>query len=203
MMQEAFRAYLEEAIGRENALVAFSAFEQPASVAVRMNPFKTSGVFDGEPVQWSKWGRILEERPLFTLDPHFHGGAYYVQDSSSMFVGEVFRQCLESMDSPVGRPVRVLDLCAAPGGKASHLAEKLQGTGMVEARDLTEYKVSLIEENIERHGLTNMKAVQMDATILDKESIGKADILICDLPCSGLGVLGKKTDLKYILRYFC
>ena len=91
----------------------------------------------------------------------------------------------------------IIDVCAAPGGKASHLAEKLQGTGMVEARDLTEYKVSLIEENIERHGLGNMKAVQMDATILDEDSVEKADILICDLPCSGLGVLGKKTDIRY------
>ena len=68
---------------------------------------------------------------------------------------------------------------------------------MVEARDLTEYKVSLIEENIERHGLANMRAVQMDATVLDEASINKADVLICDLPCSGLGVLGKKTDIRY------
>ena len=68
---------------------------------------------------------------------------------------------------------------------------------MVEARDLTEYKVSLIEENIERHGLENMNAVQMDATVFDEASEEKADVLICDLPCSGLGVMGKKTDIRY------
>ena len=68
---------------------------------------------------------------------------------------------------------------------------------MVEARDLTEYKVSLIEENIERHGLSNMQAVQMDATVYDADSVEKADVLICDLPCSGLGVMGKKTDIRY------
>ena len=91
----------------------------------------------------------------------------------------------------------VIDVCAAPGGKSTHVAEKLGGTGMVEARDLTEYKVSLIEDNISRHELTNMKAVCMDATVFDQESVDKADVLICDLPCSGLGVLAKKTDIRY------
>ena len=118
----------------------------------------------------------------------FQEGLFYVQDISSMMVAEVASPQKDNY---------IIDVCAAPGGKASHLAEKLQGTGMVEARDLTEYKVSLIEENIERHGLTNMKAVQMDALCFDEESVEKADVLICDLPCSGLGVLGKKTDIRY------
>ena len=91
----------------------------------------------------------------------------------------------------------IIDVCAAPGGKSTHIAEKLSGTGMVEARDLTEYKIGLIEENIARHACTNMKAVQMDATVYDEDSKEKADIVIADLPCSGLGVLRKKTDIKY------
>ena len=118
----------------------------------------------------------------------FEEGLFYVQDISSMMVAEV---------AAPEKGNYIIDVCAAPGGKSSHLAEKLEGTGMVEARDLTEYKVSLIEENIERHGLENMNAVQMDATVLDEASLGKADILICDLPCSGLGVMGKKTDIRY------
>jgi 16S rRNA C967 or C1407 C5-methylase (RsmB/RsmF family) len=126
MIKDTFRVYLEEAIGRDNALVAFSAFEKPASVAVRQNPFKKCHSFDGEPVLWSKWGQILGERPVFTLDPHFHAGAYYVQDSSSMFVGEVFRQCLDDIKLPQGRSLRVLDLCAAPGGKTTDLAASLR-----------------------------------------------------------------------------
>ena len=118
----------------------------------------------------------------------FEEGLFYVQDISSMMVAELAAPEQNSY---------IIDVCAAPGGKSSHLAEKMLGTGTVEARDLTEYKVSLIEENIERHGLGNMKAVQMDAAILDEASIGKADVLICDLPCSGLGVMGKKTDIRY------
>lgn len=118
----------------------------------------------------------------------FEEGLFYVQDVSSMMVAEIAAPDMGSY---------IIDVCAAPGGKSSHLAEKLEGTGRVEARDLTEYKVSLIEENIVRHGLENMNAVQIDATIYDEASEEKADVLICDLPCSGLGVMGKKTDIRY------
>lgn len=124
---------------------------------------------------------------LMSLDS-FNDGWFYVQDISSMMVANT---CDVKEDN------YVIDVCAAPGGKSTHVAEILAGTGMVEARDLTEYKVSLIEENIERHELTNMKAVMWDATVLDEKAKDKADILICDLPCSGLGVLGKKTDIRY------
>ena len=117
----------------------------------------------------------------------FQKGHFYVQDVSSM-------QVAEWADPKEGD--YVIDVCAAPGGKAIHLAEKLSGTGYVEARDLTEYKVALIEENIERSGLDNIEAVCQDATINDEASYEKADILIADLPCSGLGILGKKPDLK-------
>ena len=120
-IKESFRRYLEEAIGSENALVAFSAFDAPASVSVRVNPFKPASCGslwqNSRQVPWNRLGHLLEERPVFTLDPCFHAGAYYLQDSSSMFVGEIFRKMLQQMEVPSGRIIRVLDLCAAPGGK--------------------------------------------------------------------------------------
>ena len=91
----------------------------------------------------------------------------------------------------------VIDVCAAPGGKAIHMAELLKGSGHVEARDLTEYKTQKIWENVERSGLSNISVVCQDALLKTEASIEKADILIADLPCSGLGVLGRKPDLKY------
>lgn len=144
-------------------------------------------------------GVIVGELPLeyaFTISgfdylealDSFSQGLFYVQDVSSMMVAEWAK---------VSEGDYVIDVCAAPGGKSTHVAELLNGTGMVEARDLTEYKVSLIEDNISRHELTNMKAVCMDATVFDEGSVDKADVLICDLPCSGLGVLAKKTDIRY------
>lgn len=118
----------------------------------------------------------------------FQKGAFYVQDISSMLVAHI-------ADPKEGDTV--IDVCAAPGGKALHMAELLRGTGHVEARDLTDYKVNLIRENIERSGMNNIEAVRWDATALDEKSVEAADIVVADLPCSGLGVLGKKTDLKY------
>lgn len=118
----------------------------------------------------------------------FQKGAFHVQDVSSMLVS-----CLAN---PKERDY-VIDVCAAPGGKALHMAELLGGSGHVEARDLTDYKVNLIWDNIRRSGMKNIEALRMDATLFDEASAGKADIVVADLPCSGLGVLGKKTDLKY------
>jgi 16S rRNA (cytosine967-C5)-methyltransferase len=118
----------------------------------------------------------------------FQEGLFYVQDISSMLVAEW------AQPKPGDY---CIDVCAAPGGKSIHLAEKLKGTGMVEARDLTSYKVEQIQANIIRCGLGNMKAVQKDATMQDADSVGRADVLLADLPCSGLGILRKKTDIKY------
>ena len=118
----------------------------------------------------------------------FQKGAFSVQDISSMLVAHL----AEPKEGD-----EIIDVCAAPGGKALHMAEVLCGTGHVQARDLTEYKVGLIEENILRSGMTNIEAVRWDATQKDETAVEKADIVVADLPCSGLGVLGKKTDLKY------
>ena len=118
----------------------------------------------------------------------FREGDFQVQDISSMLVSEIADPKKEDY---------VIDVCSAPGGKALHMADKLGETGYVEARDLTDYKVSLIEDNIERSGMKNIRAVKQDALICDEESKEKADIVLADLPCSGLGVLGKKTDIKY------
>ena len=120
--------------------------------------------------------------------PEFAEGLFYVQDISSMQVAQT---------AQVSSGDYVIDVCAAPGGKALHIAEKLKGTGHVDARDLTKYKVALIQENIKKSKLDNIKAHRQDATIFDTNSQEKADVVIADLPCSGLGVLGKKPDIKY------
>ena len=117
----------------------------------------------------------------------FRQGLIQVQDVSSAFVGELADPAPGSF---------VIDVCAAPGGKSLHLADKLKGTGMVEARDLTEAKVALIEENRQRCHAENLRPIQQDALEYDPSSEKKADILIADLPCSGLGIMGKKPDIK-------
>ena len=90
----------------------------------------------------------------------------------------------------------VIDVCAAPGGKSLQLADMLSGSGTVEARDLTEQKAEMIRENIQRSGFKNIRARVMDALVPDEESYYRADILMADLPCSGLGIAARKPDIK-------
>ena len=118
----------------------------------------------------------------------FQNGWIQVQDAASAFVGEL-------ADPREGD--YIIDVCAAPGGKSLHLADKLKGTGMVEARDLSYQKTALIEENVARFGAANIKTVVGDALVPDEDAMEKADIVIADLPCSGLGIIGKKPDIKY------
>lgn len=124
---------------------------------------------------------------LSSLDV-FQAGMITVQDLSSMMAG---------IAANPKKGDYIIDVCAAPGGKSLHMAELLEGTGMVEARDLTEYKVNLIKENNSRMRYKNIKAIVKDATEPDLESVEKADIVMADLPCSGLGVIGNKSDIKY------
>lgn len=118
----------------------------------------------------------------------FRKGWIQVQDVSSGFVGEI-------ADPQPGD--RVLDVCGAPGGKSLHIADKLKGTGLVVVRDLTEGKIKMVEENIFRTGFGNMRAEVWDALKFDENWEDQADIVIADLPCSGLGIIGKKPDIKY------
>lgn len=118
----------------------------------------------------------------------FRKGWIQVQDVSSGFVGDI-------ADPKPGAVV--LDVCGAPGGKSLHIADKLRGTGLVVVRDLTEQKIRLVEENVERTGFTNIRTEVWDALEFDPRWEAKADIVIADLPCSGLGIIGKKPDIKY------
>lgn len=118
----------------------------------------------------------------------FEEGSFTVQDVSSMLVAEA---------AEVKEGMTILDVCAAPGGKACHAAVKLRESGKVIACDLTEYKVRMIEENKKRQKLEQLETRVWDAREFDPSLEETADILFCDLPCSGLGVIGKKPDIKY------
>ena len=184
--------------GNEKTQEILAAFQSGNSISIRVNTTKCTpselkdilcdeGVCVEE-IEGLDYAFVISGFDYLNSLESFRNGLFYVQDVSSMMVAEYAKP--EHGDY-------VIDVCAAPGGKSTHIAELLNGSGFVEARDLTDYKVSLIEENIKRHGLSNMGAVCMDATVFDEASVEKADILICDLPCSGLGVLGRKKDIRY------
>lgn len=127
--------------------------------------------------------------------PGFKQGEFFIQDESSMLLYHVAKaeeELANQADS-----LKVLDLCAAPGGKTTHFAQKLGNQVFIEARDLSQKKVDLINENIERLGLENVETVVWDALIPDHDKREWADIVIADLPCSGFGIVSKKNDIKY------
>ena len=162
---------------------------QEASVSVRLNPFKGLAGPEGTPVPWSPYGRILSGRPAFTLDPLFHAGCYYVQDSSAMFVGYLFRKLL------TGRgPLRVLDLCAAPGGKTTDLAASLRGAygdGFVlVANEVMKARVGVLDDNVARWGDPNVVVTSVDPGAFARLA-GWFDIIVADVPCSGEGMFRK------------
>lgn len=118
----------------------------------------------------------------------FTDGKFYVQDVAAMLVTEVL--------APKAGDI-VIDVCAAPGGKTTHIAEKMQNKGQIIAFDIYEHKIKLINENLQRLGITICDTLRADAAILNPEYIQTADCVLVDAPCSGLGIIGKKPDIKY------
>ena len=186
------------AYGDEKTEDILKTFLQETRVSIRTNENRITPAQLKERLR--KEGVTVEENPslpyafyisgfdyLMSLDT-FQEGLFYVQDISSMQVAEL---------AAPREGDYVIDVCAAPGGKSIHIAEKMHGTGHVDARDLTPYKVDRMEENRRRCETDNMASSCKDARVFEAESEEKADIVIADLPCSGLGVIRKKTDIKY------
>lgn len=115
-------------------------------------------------------------------------GLFTIQDISSMLVGKVMNPKEKSL---------VLDVCSAPGGKTTHIATLMKNTGQVVSRDIYEHKLKLIKASSKRLNLTNVDVQEFDGLSLDKDSIGKFDYVLADVPCSGLGIIRRKPEIKY------
>lgn len=124
----------------------------------------------------------------------FKKGAFYICDRSSMADGEALLKILPSLPE---NNIKLLDICASPGGKSVQAADILSARGEVISRDVSEKKVARIRENAERTGLSNIHPEVADATVFDPASEGAYDAVIADVPCSGLGVMGMKPDIRY------
>lgn len=190
--------YWIEACGREVTTLMLKSFmeERPTTVRLKTNQIDKNVILESLKNQDIRVKRapyfpyayqVAGYNYLPALEA-FKKGWIFPQDVSSMLVAEV---------ADLHQGDYVIDLCAAPGGKSLHAADKLAGYGMVEARDLSEDKMSLIRDNIERADLINIRPVRKDALLMDQASVEKADVVFCDLPCSGLGVIGRKPDIKY------
>lgn len=181
----AFQATMKDMLAEEYPAFAAS-LETEAPVSLHLHPRKQGAQFPATaPVPWYEGGFYLAERPSFTLDPLFHAGAYYVQEASSMLVAAAFRQCF-----PEGRPLRVLDLCAAPGGKSTLLTSLLPEGSWLLANEVIRSRYQILRYNLSKWGYNNTFTSNHDVEDFQKLS-SFFDLVLVDAPCSGEGLFRK------------
>lgn len=160
------------------------AIDSEPPVSIRFNPLKGAYPADTyERVAWAKEGYYLPERYTFTFDPHFHAGMYYVQEASSMFLGHVIRQYVQS-------PVRYLDLCAAPGGKSTDAIASLPEGSLVVCNEIVRNRAHILAENIAKWGAANCFVSNNEASDFARLT-HYFDVVAVDAPCSGEGMFRK------------
>ena len=202
MVQYSFPQWMVERFirqyGLEDAERLCDWYNQPAAMWIRTNTLKTTR---------AELKQILEKEGLAVSESHhtpeglkienavnlhklksFQQGLFTVQDESSMLVA------LAAEPAP-GQ--RVLDVCSAPGGKTTHMAQLMKNKGTIYACDIHKHRLDLIAENCKRLGISNVELVQQDGTKLTKRWQEPFDVVLCDVPCSGLGVLGRRADARW------
>jgi 16S rRNA C967 or C1407 C5-methylase (RsmB/RsmF family)/NOL1/NOP2/fmu family ribosome biogenesis protein len=177
--------FLERISGQDylDAGSLLGALDGPAPVSIRINPMKWSGKpVESTPVPWCSSGHYLQSSPSFTSDPLFHAGCYYVQEASSMFLETVAREA-----GIEGHGLRILDICAAPGGKTTHLASLAGKGSAIIANEVIRPRASVLAENIVKWGTGNVMVTGSDPSAFSKLA-GYFDIILVDAPCSGEGM---------------
>jgi 16S rRNA C967 or C1407 C5-methylase (RsmB/RsmF family)/NOL1/NOP2/fmu family ribosome biogenesis protein len=159
--------------------------EVPSPTSIRVNPNKAAALVTDNPVLWCRLGKYLDARPTFTLDPLFHAGTYYVQEASSMFVEQAIRQTTD-----LSLSLNVLDLCAAPGGKSTHILSLLNENSLLVSNEVIRARASILAENIQKWGYPNCIVTNNDPK--DFQAVeGFFDVMVVDAPCSGEGLFRK------------
>ena len=186
--------YLIKDYGNEEAEAVLEAFEEKRPLVARATKNRKDLIkkLDAEGVRVSTDTIFPESLKILELDSlgfleSFENGDFVIQDESSQFIGKI-----------VGLPsgARVLDLCAAPGGKSLLFAE-MEEVDEIISCDISESKTELIEDNVRRIGVDKIRTKVNDASLYNPDFLDGFDLVICDLPCSGLGVMGRKRDIKY------
>ena len=176
MGDERFNSYME-------------AFNEEAPTSIRLNPKYSFGVKSQHAVPWCKEGFYLEGRPQFTFDPLFHAGCYYVQEAASMFVCHVLNTFLSPL-SALHSPLKVLDLCAAPGGKSTAARSVLPEGSLLVSNEPIASRAQVLLENITKWGWPDCIVTNNYPRDFRRSKM-MFDVIICDVPCSGEGMFRK------------
>ena len=188
-LPEAFITRTRNLLGDE-----WTAFEkslnEASPVSIRINPKKVNPdlLSDSLPlsdsVPWAQGGYYLDSRPSFTFDPFFHAGCYYVQEASSMILEHFIKNYFPN-------PAKVLDLCAAPGGKSTHISSLLTDESLLVANEVIRSRANILAENLIKWGNPNTIVTCNDPAEIGKSLSGYFDVIVADLPCSGEGMFRK------------
>ena len=188
ILPKGFEEMVRGVIGDDQWDAFVGALSDEPSVSVRINAQCTmhnAQLDNGQQVavKWCEWGRYLAERPKFTYDPTFHAGAYYVQEASSMFVWQALEQYVE-------KDAVVLDMCAAPGGKSTAIAQYLSKDGFLVSNEYVSQRAHVLVENITKWGAPNCLVTNNAPRHFEKLKV-KFDAILVDAPCSGEGMFRK------------
>ena len=166
----------------------FDALSNNSITSVRLNSAKKSNAFQNEtPIEWCSQGKYLAERHSFIMDPLLHAGAYYVQESSSMFL----EACIKSL--PLAENTIALDLCAAPGGKSTLIIDTLPKNSLLVSNEIIKSRVNVLQENLIRWGAPNFVVTNNDPKTFSKAG-AIFDLIVVDAPCSGEGLWRKDNN---------
>jgi NOL1/NOP2/sun family putative RNA methylase len=170
---------------REKFIEAHEKGDAPTSI--RLNPFKPSVIKHSRQVPWCEWGYYLDSRPSFTFDPLFHAGCYYVQEASSMFIGHILKH-IRPDDT-----IKILDLCAAPGGKSTLISSLLNTDDLLVANEIIKTRVPVLGDNLTKWGPANTIVSNNDPKDFARLK-SFFDIIVVDAPCSGSGMFRKDPE---------
>jgi 16S rRNA C967 or C1407 C5-methylase (RsmB/RsmF family)/NOL1/NOP2/fmu family ribosome biogenesis protein len=185
-LPDAFVSRINAQLGDE-ANVFFDSLQLPVPTSIRYHHLKGRSSFEGkEKIPWCDTGYYLESRPFFHLDPHWHGGAYYVQEASSMILDDVLRQLKLKHQARIW-----LDLCAAPGGKTGILAKHLGPADVLIANEVVHQRKAILRENLVKAGYMNTCITGKPASAFHQPF---ADVILLDAPCAGEGMMRKDPE---------
>ncbi len=178
-----FTTYTRQLMGEELFHLLQEGLSGEAPTSIRVNPFKATLPENADSVPWCQEGLYLTSRPAFTFDPALHAGLYYVQEAASMFVCEVVRQLID-------KPVTMLDLCAAPGGKSTALRSVLPKGSLLFTNEPVKNRASILKENIIKFGHPDVIVTNNFPRDYRKAGL-MFDAILADVPCSGEGMFRK------------
>lgn len=189
-LPESFIAQMTSVLGAESAERLFQALNEAPPTSIRLNPaYSQSEVIDAQSIPWCSNGYYLNSRPAFTFDPLLHAGVYYVQEAASMFIEQAYLACKNI------NPKRVLDLCAAPGGKSTLWRSLLPQGRLLVANEPLIQRAQILTENMQKWGHPDV--VVTNAYPEDFAPLkGFFDIVAADVPCSGEGMFRKDPNSR-------